>query len=397
MMTITADGTLSGTDLDTELVAATEALVPALSARADDAEAQAGLHPETIAELDELGIRRMSLPREYGGLEASPLTILAVTRALALGCSSTSFVSTVYSAATYLICQLPDTAWQVFATSTNPTSTITVNPGGSAVRDGDGYRVSGKWPFGTGQQYSGWSFVAAMMDEDTDSPDAGFFLIPRSELRASDDWQVTGLCATASNTLSGADIYVPADRVLKISDFLMGLSESSLVRENPYYGHPAAAFTLSCVTGTALGVAEAALAIFRDRIGKRGITYTSYLRQADAALTHHQMDAAAMKVDQAEFHAERLASTAGLRATDLDMATRARCRSDMGWAVRLSREAADIVESASGASAVHRRDPLQRILRDIHVLSVHSLLLPTTNSEVYGRVLCGLDPATAFL
>lgn len=59
--------------------------------------------------------------------------------------------------------------------------------------------------------------------------------------------------------------------------------------------------------------------------------------------------------------------------------------------------AADVIQSASGASAIHRKDTLQRMLRDMQVISVHSLLLPTTNSEVYGRVLCGLDPDTAFL
>jgi hypothetical protein len=69
----------------------------------------------------------------------------------------------------------------------------------------------------------------------------------------------------------------------------------------------------------------------------------------------------------------------------------------MGWAVRLCREAAGVIQSASGANAIHKKDPLQRVLRDMHVISVHSLLLPTTNSEVYGRVLCGLDPDTAFL
>jgi alkylation response protein AidB-like acyl-CoA dehydrogenase len=387
----------SAADVDNSLVEATEALIPQLAARADEAEHQAGLPQVTISELDDLGIRRMALPRSVGGLEASPRTIVAVTEALARGCASTSFINTVYTAAAYLICQLPDPGWRAFTSSENPTSTVTVNPGGTAVREGSGYRVSGKWPFGTGQQYSGWCFVAALIEGEGDVPDAGFFLIPRQEITPLDDWNVTGLCATASNTLTGQDIYVPEERLLRISDFLAGRSDSSLVRDNPYYQHPAAAFTLACLPGTALGVARAALEVFRSRVGKRGITYTSYLRQADAAITHHQMDTATMKLDQARFHAERLADTAAKRASDLDIETRARCRADTGWTVRLCREAADVIQSASGASAIHRKDGLQRMLRDMQVISVHSLLLPTTNSEVYGRVLCGLDPDTAFL
>ncbi|WP_197519301.1 acyl-CoA dehydrogenase family protein [Mycobacterium sp. E2327] len=396
-MTATNEILSPAVEVDEALIEAAEALIPQLAARADDAERQAGLPQTTIGELDDLGIRRMALPKSVGGLEASPRTIVAVTEALARGCASTSFINTVYTAAAYLICQLPDPGWQAFTSSDNPTSTITVNPGGKAVREGNGYRIAGKWPFGTGQQYSGWSFVAALIDGPGDIPDAGFFLVPRHELTALDDWNVTGLCGTASNTLAGENIYVPEERVLRIGDFLAGRSDSSLVRDNPYYQHPAAAFTLACLPGTPLGVVAAALEVFRSRVGKRGITYTSYLRQADAALTHHQIDTATMKLDQARFHAERLADTASRRASDLDLETRARCRADTGWTVRLCREAADVIQAASGASAIHRKDALQRMMRDMQVISVHSLLLPTTNSEVYGRVLCGLDPDTAFL
>jgi len=396
-VTITSELPAPAADVDAALIKAAEDLIPDLAGRADEAERLNGLSVETISELDAGGLRRMSLPRSAGGSEASPLTILGVTEALGRGCASTSFVSTVYAASGYLICLLPDAGWQAFTSSENPTSSITVNPGGVAVPHGDGYYVKGKWPFGTGQQHAGWAFVAAMIEGESDEPDAGFFLIPREELTAKDDWTVTGLCGTASNTLVGEEVYVPGERLLRISDLLSGRSDSSLVRDNPYYQHPAAAFTLACVTGTALGVAQSVLDIFRSRVGSRGITYTSYLRQADASLTHHQMAEATMMLDQARFHAERLATTAGLEGSELDLETRARCRADMGWTVRRCREATDLIQSASGASAVHRKDPLQRILRDMQVISVHSLLLPSTNAEVYGRVLCGLEPGSPFL
>lgn len=396
-MSISTTSIAATGDVDLGLIKAAEDLIPELAERAEAADRDNRLADETIAALDASGLRRLTLPHSAGGSESSAFTILGVTEALARGCASTSFVSTVYAAAGYLIAQLPDAGWQAFHASDNATSSITVNPGGVAVRDGDGYRVSGKWPFGTGQQHAGWGFLCAVIQDDAEIPDAGFFLIPRSELGAKDDWAVVGLRGTASCTLYGEDIYVPAERLLRISDLLSGRSKSSLVRDNTYYQHPAAAFTLACVTGTALGVAQAALDAFKSRVGSRGITYTSYTRQADAALTHHQLAEATMKVDQARFHAQRLAITAGLTLADLDIEARARCRADMGWTVRLCREASDIIQSAAGANAVHMKDPLQRVLRDMQVISVHSLLLPSTNAEVYGRVLCGLDPGSPFL
>ncbi|WP_328285731.1 hypothetical protein [Streptomyces sp. GQFP] len=40
---------------------------------------------------------------------------------------------------------------------------------------------------------------------------------------------------------------------------------------------------------------------------------------------------------------------------------------------------------------------MQRTVRDIHALSLHSFVNPTTNLELYGRVLSGLDAGTPFL
>jgi hypothetical protein len=47
---------------------------------------------------------------------------------------------------------------------------------------------------------------------------------------------------------------------------------------------------------------------------------------------------------------------------------------------------------ASGASAIYLSDPLQQIVRDLGALSAHAFLTFGTNAELYGRVLCGLEP-----
>jgi alkylation response protein AidB-like acyl-CoA dehydrogenase len=178
---------------------------------------------------------------------------------------------------------------------------------------------------------------------------------------------------------------------------MAGRFNSALVRDDPYYQAAFLPFFFATFVGTPLGVAEGALDLFAERIQRRGITYTPYLKQADAALTHFQMAEARMKLDEARFHADRLTAMAETGAADLDVVTRARCRADMGWEIRLCREVTDIVQSASGAQAIHRRDALQRIVRDMQAMSVHSFFLASTNAELYGRVLCGLDPGVPFL
>jgi hypothetical protein len=40
---------------------------------------------------------------------------------------------------------------------------------------------------------------------------------------------------------------------------------------------------------------------------------------------------------------------------------------------------------------------MQRIERDIRAISMHALMHPTTNLELYGRILCGLEPNTLYV
>jgi hypothetical protein len=133
----------------------------------------------------------------------------------------------------------------------------------------------------------------------------------------------------------------------------------------------------------------------RNRIGRRAITGSQYSRQSDAAITHLQMADVTMRLDQAQFHSDRALATTFSIAADphVDVATRLRVRADVAWAIRLSKEVVDTVQSASGASSIRLDDPLQRIVRDVQAISLHASYLFNTNVELYGRVLCGLDPA----
>jgi hypothetical protein len=64
---------------------------------------------------------------------------------------------------------------------------------------------------------------------------------------------------------------------------------------------------------------------------------------------------------------------------------------------RLAKEAVDILAGASGGSSIYSDVPIQRIARDIQAVNLHALMHPNTNTELYGRVLCGLEPNTLYL
>lgn len=383
---------------EADLVGAANDLVPLLSEDADEAIRLARPTDRVIAAIEEAGLLRLAAPSSRGGHQVSLRTFVAVHEALARGCGSTSWVAAVYNGGTYMTSSFCDEAQDEFYATASPKTVAAFNPAGQATPDDGGYKLSGTWRFCSGQHHADWALLSSFIVAGADSVEPAQFLVRRDELVALDDWQVSGLAGTGSNTLTASGVFVPSHRVTPLSVNASGATLSESLSGDPYFKMPFIPFFVAGAAGTPLGLAESAVELLRGRVHKRAITYTHYDKQNEAPITHFQMDAAVMKVAQARFHAEHAADALLRVAKDLeDIETRVRIRSDVAWTTRLCREAVETVQQASGASAIHARDPLRRIFADIEALSVHSFLLHNTNAELHGRVLCGMPPEVPFI
>ncbi|HEY3259106.1 MAG TPA: acyl-CoA dehydrogenase, partial [Pseudonocardiaceae bacterium] len=225
-------------------------------------------------------------------------------------------------------------------------------------------------------------------------------LVPITDLLIVDDWYTSGLKGTGSVSTVAQDLFIPQDRVLPLPAVLQGQSRSKCNADSAIYRPPLLPVASASSVGTVIGMAKAARDTFLKRLPDRKITYTGYESQREAPITHLQVAEASLKIDEAEFHAHRLATlvdTKGVEGSQWKLEERARARADMGAAVRLSKEAIDIFNSASGGSSIYTDVPIQRIARDIQAVNLHALMNPTTNAELYGRVLCGLEPNTLYI
>ena len=169
---------------------------------------------------------------------------------------------------------------------------------------------------------------------------------------------------------------------------------------SPLFRGPLLPTACATVGGTVLGLAKAAKEAFFARLPDRGITYTSYDSQREAPLTHLQVAEATVKIDEAEFHAYRAAELVdrkNLAGEAWTVEERARVRLDMGAVCQRAKEAVDIFNTASGGSSIYTSVPIQRIQRDVQALNLHAVMHPNTNLELYGRILCGLEPNTHYL
>ncbi len=372
---------------EVELLENVRKLIPVLRGRTTEAQKLRRLPDETIEDLTALGVFKLTAPRSRGGREVSLKTFNAIEEALSSGCASTAWVSGIYNGGCYMIAPFTQEARDEFYSIPNPRAVTAFTPSGQAIPVDGGYKLTGAWRFGTGQHHAHWAMLSSLIINSDGPPEVGQFLLPMTDVSVADDWQVSGLAATGSNTVSVADVFVPAYRVLNLSRSAEPVSDA-------YYSMPAISFFTAGSCGIPLGLAAAAVDLFHDRIHKRGITFTQYDKQNEAVVTHLQMDEAVMKLEEARFHAERCAESAMRVANDLDnVLNRVRTRAHLAWCLMRCREVVEVVQKASGASAIHLRDPLQLMVRDVQALSLLAWMAFATNAELHGRVECGLQPA----
>ncbi len=383
-----------------ELVRRASELVPLLREKAVWMEENRRIHEDVIDALTGAGILKMRTPVRYGGYESDMGTVVDVVAELGRGDGSTAWTVGVWAITTWVMGLFPDEVQdEVYMTPDVRVSGI-LSPSAMAVPVDGGYIVNGKWPFNSGAKHSTWNANAALIPTD----DGGFVpimtAIPIADLEIIDDWYTSGLRGSGSVTTVAKDVFVPKERVLEMIPILEGQHQSKLNANAPIFMAPLMPTACATITAPALGLAMGAKEVFFERLPGRKITYTSYTNQGEAPVTHLEIAEAITKIDEAGFHAHRAAQlidTKGPAGEPWTVEERARVRLDLGAATQRAKEAIDIVVGASGGSSVYHDVPIQRIQRDVQTLNLHAILHPSTNLELYGRIVCGLDSNTLYI
>jgi alkylation response protein AidB-like acyl-CoA dehydrogenase len=383
-----------------QLVQRASELVPLLKQHAAWSEENRRIHEESIEALADAGIFRMRAPARYGGYESDTRTLVDVAAELGRGDGSTAWVASVYWIPGWMTCMFPDQVQDEVFSTPDVRVCGTLSPSAMAIQTDGGVVVNGKWGFISGALHSHWQEIIAILIGGEGEPMPVVALVPTSDLQIIDDWYTSGFKGTGSVSTVATDVFVPQERVLPIGAVLQGQSASPQSAASAIYRSPLLPVASASSVGCVVGLAKAAKEAFFARLPERKITYTGYDKQAKAPLTHLQVADAVMKIDEAEFHAHRLAAmvdTKGVENAPWTIEERVRARADLGAVCRLGKEAVDILASASGGSSIYSDQPIQRIARDINAVTMHALMHPDTNAELYGRILCGLEPDSLYI
>ncbi|MFB9506111.1 acyl-CoA dehydrogenase family protein [Streptomyces aurantiacus] len=275
---------------DAGIVERVRELRPLIRENAVRAERARRVPDEVVAALTGTGVHRMNVPRRYGGYQTPLHTQIDAFTEIAVECASTAWVTLGQAGVSYIAALFPDEAQDDFFTGpSGPDVRIggTLVPGATVVPCDGGYRVDGASGFATGCHHADWHLLTAAVAPADGRPQEGppemlWVAVPMSELEILDDWDVTGLAATGSNTVVARNIPVPAHRVLPVGPMLAGWTPSKANADDPFYRMPVLLLFCAWAASAALGLGRAAMTEFTGRIHRRGITYTFHERQNEA-------------------------------------------------------------------------------------------------------------------
>jgi alkylation response protein AidB-like acyl-CoA dehydrogenase len=378
------------------LIARAREIRPVLQRNAAETDSQRRLPDEVVRALRDTGLCRLMVPKRFGGYQTSIRTYMDVMVEVGQGCGATAWVASLVNVCEWLAGLFPDRAQQdIWAANPDAWIAGSLAPNGTAIPVDGGWRVNGRWPWASGCMHAQWVACGIhMANEQGEMTNLGLSLMPIGDVSVEDTWFVAGMKGTGSNTIVAKDVFVPEHRFLPYPPAFQGQYRTEHVDE-PVYRAALVPVTVLILAGSQLGVARAALDFVIAKASTRGITHTTFQRQADSSGFQMLVADAAMKVDTASLHAGRAADDLDRAASagrHPELVERARVRMDTALAAKYAREAVELLVQAHGTSSLADHNPLQRMWRDVHVASHHAITEWQVNLEVYGRALLGIEP-----
>jgi alkylation response protein AidB-like acyl-CoA dehydrogenase len=368
----------------TALLNTAHALSQTLVDRTSEIEAARRLPADLAHTLAQDGFFRMVLPTEYQGFELPPARMIEVIEAISIANASVGWCVMIGATTALNAAYLPDEYARTIWADPNMITGGVFAPKGKAVLEGDNYRVTGRWSWGSGSANCGWLVGGALVMGDG-PPSARMMWFRRDQVELIDTWHAMGMRGSGSGDLAVTDALVPIDRSVSLTDDKARI-------ERPLYAFPAFGMLAMAIAGVALGNARGAiddlveLAGGKVPTGSRRALAERASTQVDVARAEGLLRAArALLLQSAEAAYDSAVANGVLSLTD-----RANLRIAATHAVRTSAEVTRIMHDLGGGTAVYETCPLSRRFRDAHVATQHIMVAPGS-LELAGRALLGIE------
>jgi alkylation response protein AidB-like acyl-CoA dehydrogenase len=350
------------------------------AARAVEHDETDGFVAENYAALKEHKVFAAGVPEELGGGGATVADLAGMLRTLAHHCSSTALALSMH---THLVATA---AWR-WKNQKAPVDgllkrvaiedLVLVSTGGAdwllgsgkATKVDGGYRVTGRKIFCSGAPAGGLMMTTAVIDDPADGPTVLQIAVPTNAqgVKIENDWKALGMRGTGSHDISFEDVFVP--------DAAVALRRPS-GKWHPLI-HVVAMNALPVFNAVYVGVAEAArgLAIEAARRRSSDPVVQAHAGEMENELTSAQLALARM-IDIAMTQKPGVETTAEIMC----------CRAILG---RGARATVDKAMDLAGGGSFLRRNPIERLFRDVQGVRYHPLQEKPQN-VLAGRFSFGL-------
>lgn len=368
---------------------AIEQLAPLIAEQRAAFDSERRLPDALFNALADAGLFRLWLPEALGGPELSPADFMIVVEAASALDGSVGWLVGNGGGMSRIGGYLPKRVARNFFSDPHAFVTSATGAVGTAQRVEGGYRVTGRWPFGSGAHHASHFMGLASpkgIDGKDEPPLCCYF--ERRDVVVHDTWRVSGLRATGSCDFEVRNLFVPE---LHTHVFMAPRpAQDGIVYRLP--GLSAFAWTVSVVP---LGIARGAMDAFVELASRKARMGTvELLRDREIVQSNYGRADALHRAARAfliEAMSELVAASAeeGQRLINARAVFRTACTHAAECAIRI----ADMLAAESGAVAIFETSTIERFIRDVHAAAKHIAMTPN-NYVVSGRLGLGLDPGT---
>jgi alkylation response protein AidB-like acyl-CoA dehydrogenase len=358
-------------------------LMSMLRAASARIESERRLPHDVFEAIARAGLFRLALPRSIGGPERSPREIVEAVERVSIADASAGWCVGIFATTGLTAAYLPtEMAREVFGDPIGVACGVFA-PTGTGVREGDGYRVRGRWAFASGCDHAAWRMISFMVDRDG-TPTMVQAFVPAASTRIVDTWHASGLRGTGSHDVVVEDALVPDRYTFSLFD---APRESGALYRFPVFGLLSLA-----VASVTLGIARASIDAF--------VELAKTKKQAGSSRTLAERETTQTTIGHAEasLRAARMLVLGTIdevaEKTDaMSIVDRVAVRLAATHAAERAVHAIDLVQRMAGSASVYDAQPFGRFHRDAHVATQH-LMISDTTYTMCGRALMGLPVQT---
>jgi alkylation response protein AidB-like acyl-CoA dehydrogenase len=254
------------------ILAGAHRIAPLLRAEGAAVEARRRLTAPVIEALRSTGVFRMAMPQAWGGPQVDLLAQVEILEVLSAADASAGWCAMIGADSGYYGAALSDADGRELYPELDSVTAGFVLPAGTMEVIAGGFRLSGRWSFGSGCTHADVVSAGAVLTKGgvpLQGPDGQaqwrVALLPASKVEVHDTWHTTGLCGSGSHDYSIEDVFVPTGHTFALE---------GPRREGALYRWPGL-FTANIVAvplGAATDALESAMELLAGKVNLPGKT-----------------------------------------------------------------------------------------------------------------------------